>query len=124
MSIYPVPLAKWYRPKPLANDIPQEDRAEEKRHQKIHWEAVVSIARSSKCCRCGRTPKATAMIADHSLPWGYWGEVWCSARCFRRKPRTRYFERDHVEARGVEEWKRRNPEEAKAIQDALTEHFP
>lgn len=92
MSIYPVRLHKWYFPKKAKDD-------EDFRERKHLYEVVVSIAKTSKCRRCGKTCKATSMIADHSLPWGYYGETWCSTRCFRRKPRSRFFERDRVEER-------------------------
>ena len=60
MSIYPVPLAKWF---PIGDQYYFGDSVEYYR-----------------CLACGRKPRYSKAWGHHSLPWGY-GDVWCSEKC-------------------------------------------
>lgn len=65
MSIYPVPLAKWFT---------REDD-----DYNLH-ETAVSIVKTMRCHACGKRCRWSKAWGYHSLPWGY-GELWCSEKC-------------------------------------------
>jgi len=60
MSIYPVPLNKWF---PFGDP-----------------NYIGSFIEYHRCVACGKKPKYSKAWGHHSLPWGY-GEVWCSLKC-------------------------------------------
>ena len=64
MSIYPVPLAKWYPP---GTD---------------NGETAAMILKYNHCTNCGKKPiPYKHAIADHSLPWWYYRDIFCSKKC-------------------------------------------
>lgn len=63
MSIYPVTLSKWY---PARSD---------------HGMIAIGILSYSWCAMCGQIPPYKTAIADHSLPWGYYRDIFCNKSC-------------------------------------------
>jgi hypothetical protein len=63
MSIYAVPLYKWF-----AKD-------------KDHASTCRRILECNHCTMCGGKCNFKTAIADHSLPWGCYRDVFCTQRC-------------------------------------------
>jgi len=68
MSIYPVPLKKWYSKK----DDPENHRI------------LKIMAKYDTCKECGGKIDLRRAWGHHSLPWGY-GDFWCSRKCLNKK---------------------------------------
>lgn len=63
MSIYAVPLYKWFK---KDKDLAAICR---------------TILKYNHCAMCGGKCNFKTAMADHSMPWGYYREVWCTQRC-------------------------------------------
>lgn len=89
MSIYPVPLQKWF-PNPKSKNLSGENSW----HKQCNYEAAKSTVEFSKCENCGKSCKYNRAWGHHSIPWGY-GDVWCSEKCLdspkkrKKKPRKK-----------------------------------
>lgn len=69
MSIYPVPLAKWF---------PKGDENHDFMKDMVRLGGESSLG----CMNCGKTNMNwRTAYGHHSLPWGY-GDVWCTKRCY------------------------------------------
>lgn len=81
MSIYPVPLQKWF-PNPKEHPVYSDQD-----HSILRM-----IVKLSRCDNCGKHCKYNRAWGHHSLPYGY-GEVWCSEKCLygpkKRKKKRR-----------------------------------
>lgn len=65
MSIYPVPIAKWYvEGKPFGQEI-----------KTLKW-----ILKHITCAKCGKPITWDKGWVMHAITWGY-GEGWCSEEC-------------------------------------------
>lgn len=75
MSIYPVPLQKWFP------NTPKE--------KSYYWAARMTVD-LARCENCGKRCKYNRAWGHHSIPWGY-GEVWCTKECLygpKKRKRT------------------------------------
>jgi len=75
MSIYPVPLQKWF-PNPKSRNLSDEEAWD----ASCQYYAAKITVKLSKCEKCGKHCKYNRAWGHHSIPWGY-GEVWCSEKC-------------------------------------------
>lgn len=69
MAIYPVRLVKWFPARGKDSSLAKTCK------DLIEYCGI-------KCPVCGKKPHYNGAIADHSMPWGYWGEVWCTKKCY------------------------------------------
>lgn len=69
MSIYPVPLQKWF-PNPASHPGAVD----------FDYTILRMIVRTDKCARCKKFCKWNRAWGHHSLPFGY-GDVFCGKRC-------------------------------------------
>lgn len=72
MSIYPVPLQKWF-------PTNKQDSESQYMHETVKW--LVSI---TKCIKCNKHCKFNRAWGHHSIFVGY-GDIWCSEKCMRSK---------------------------------------
>lgn len=75
MSIYPVPLQKWF-PHPRIGQYIYGNYSEAKNL----YETVKFLVKFERCDSCGKHCKFNRAWGHHSLPFGY-GEVWCTEKC-------------------------------------------
>ena len=71
MSIYPVPINKWF----IKGHAFYEHRKD-----------VELMLKHCKCKKCGGPVTMEKGWIYHAAPWGYaWGEAWCSDDCYGDK---------------------------------------
>lgn len=103
MSIYPVPLQKWF---PNGDD---------------HYEVCRMIVDGSRCENCGKHCKYNRAWGHHSLPWGH-GNVWCSEKCLygpkRRKKKHRV---KKLRGRNKRIWQKYFSDTVSKIENAVSE---
>ena len=82
MSIFPVPLQKWF-----PNPAYHKDQV-----GSVDYEILRIIVKTDRCYNCGKHCKYNRAWGHHALPFGY-GDLWCSKECLRgpkkRKKRKR-----------------------------------
>jgi hypothetical protein len=77
MSIYPVPLQKWF-PNPKHNRKHRNWKSYE--DSLSDYENLRIIVKLERCYNCGKHCKYNRAWGHHSLSVGY-GDVWCSEKC-------------------------------------------
>lgn len=74
MSIYPVPLAKWFK-RPKRKSLGYSECL-------MDYEIIRFLVDSAHCYGCGKRCKYNRAWGHHALPHGY-GDVWCTKKCLR-----------------------------------------
>ena len=80
MSIYPVPLQKWF---PNPNKYIGKGW-EEYINALIDYSTLRMIIKYERCKKCNKNLKYNRVWGHHSLPRGY-GDMWCSKECLFNK---------------------------------------